>query len=112
MCFDKTGTLTEDGLDIFGVRPVFIDRNTSKLSFSRIVLAKDFEKLSPNIDSNKREAELKLHAEMHKTYSGRSIYDHTKLLPSEQMLESMATCHSITVVNGNTIGIRLLSFSD
>jgi len=22
MCFDKTGTLTEDGLDLYGVRPV------------------------------------------------------------------------------------------
>lgn len=22
MCFDKTGTLTEDGLDLYGVRPI------------------------------------------------------------------------------------------
>ena len=27
MCFDKTGTLTEDGLDILGARPVYIDKS-------------------------------------------------------------------------------------
>mgnify|MGYP000891381603 CR=1 FL=1 len=27
MCFDKTGTLTEEGLDLYGVRNVFVDKS-------------------------------------------------------------------------------------
>ena len=27
MCFDKTGTLTEDGLDLYGVRPITFDKS-------------------------------------------------------------------------------------
>ena len=36
--FDKTGTLTEDGLDIYGVRPVVLDtvRNEVKKLIIRI----------------------------------------------------------------------------
>lgn len=38
VCFDKTGTLTEDGLDIYGVRPVVLDtvRNEVKKLIIRI----------------------------------------------------------------------------
>jgi cation-transporting ATPase 13A3/4/5 len=101
MCFDKTGTLTEEGLDILGVRPVFVDRNTQKLSFAKMINIKDFEKLAPKIDDEKRDNELKLHAKVQK--SG-SLYESTRQLPSEQFLEAMATCHSLTIVNGTTIG--------
>lgn len=34
MCFDKTGTLTEEGLDIYGVRPVGFVKN--QLRFTKI----------------------------------------------------------------------------
>lgn len=30
MCFDKTGTLTEDGLNIFGLLPIFFMDNQIK----------------------------------------------------------------------------------
>ena len=30
MCFDKTGTLTEDGLDLYGLRPVTVEDSKNK----------------------------------------------------------------------------------
>ncbi len=34
MCFDKTGTLTEEGLDLWGIRPVIYSRKINSLKFS------------------------------------------------------------------------------
>lgn len=36
VCFDKTGTLTEDGLDIYGVRPVVLDTVRNETQFQKI----------------------------------------------------------------------------
>ena len=38
MCFDKTGTLTEDGLDLYGVRPVGYSQKKQKLHFKDLVV--------------------------------------------------------------------------
>lgn len=35
MCFDKTGTLTEEGLDMYGLRPVFYT-GPKAVKFARI----------------------------------------------------------------------------
>ena len=49
MCFDKTGTLTEEGLDLYGIRPVFRTRKAPR--FGEIVMdfnkdiPKDFEEI-------------------------------------------------------------------
>jgi cation-transporting ATPase 13A2 len=36
MCFDKTGTLTEEGLDMYGIRPIMYISN-KKIKFSKII---------------------------------------------------------------------------
>lgn len=38
MCFDKTGTLTEDGLDLYGVRPVGYSDRKKELHFEDLVM--------------------------------------------------------------------------
>jgi cation-transporting ATPase 13A3/4/5 len=49
MCFDKTGTLTEDGLDLYGVRPVGYSSKRKELHFEDIVMnIPDLAKLSSN----------------------------------------------------------------
>lgn len=98
MCFDKTGTLTEDGLDLLGVRPVYFDTLHNKLSFAKLV--KDSPKLSHKIDAGVRNTALQNYISLEKN----NLYSITKLLPSEQLLEIMATCHSLTFVKDSMIG--------
>jgi len=104
MCFDKTGTLTEDGLDLLGVRSVFFDKNTNKLNFTKLI--QETSKLSPPpMDSRRRTIELTNYMSVEGANSEKgSIYKNTGLLPSEQLLEIMAVCHSLTYVKETMIG--------
>lgn len=36
MCFDKTGTLTEEGLDMYGARPVCYESHPRKVKFASL----------------------------------------------------------------------------
>ncbi|KAG4304603.1 hypothetical protein PORY_001996 [Pneumocystis oryctolagi] len=77
MCFDKTGTLTEDGLDVFGIR--IVDVSSNKLG------------------------------EIHKESLTLPFYvsNYNDLSPSNRenaMLYTMATCHSLRLLNHNLIG--------
>ena len=83
MCFDKTGTLTEDSLDLYGVKPV------GKNSQSSVKFLKTVKKdVSNTMNKNKED---------------------TKKTSSHMMLELMATCHSLTFVRGVLLGNRALS---
>lgn len=89
VCFDKTGTLTEEGLDVLGLRVV----NRPAMRFSDIQLeptellpSAAFER-DPTVDYELRKAAL----------------------------YTMATCHSLRVVNGEAIGdpldIKMFEFT-
>ncbi|KAL8831560.1 MAG: hypothetical protein Q9191_000803 [Dirinaria sp. TL-2023a] len=89
VCFDKTGTLTEEGLDVLGLRVV----NRPAMRFSDIQLGPTellpsaaFER-DPTVDYELRKAAL----------------------------YTMATCHSLRVVNGEAIGdpldIKMFEFT-
>ncbi|GAT30654.1 P-type ATPase [Aspergillus luchuensis] len=75
ICFDKTGTLTEDGLDVLGVRIVDHNRRFSDL-LPKLCLA------SPTSYTN--------------SVQDMSRYNNT--------LYTMATCHSLRVVDGELLG--------
>ncbi|GKZ51553.1 hypothetical protein AbraIFM66951_006106 [Aspergillus brasiliensis] len=76
ICFDKTGTLTEDGLDVLGVRIVDHNRGFSKL-LPKMCLA-----YSTSSDTD--------------SIRDRSRYNNT--------LYTMATCHSLRVIDGELLG--------
>lgn len=78
MCFDKTGTLTEDGLDVLGVRVVSrpANRFTDILSDSSALLPGATYERDPTYDYNANKA----------------------------ILYTMATCHSLRVVDDEFIG--------
>ncbi|PYH94983.1 hypothetical protein BO71DRAFT_378573 [Aspergillus ellipticus CBS 707.79] len=76
ICFDKTGTLTEDGLDVFGVRIVNNDKRLSDL-LPGLAL-----NLPTSNDLN--------------TVRNTSKYNNA--------LYTMATCHSLRVVDGELLG--------
>ncbi|MCJ1310192.1 hypothetical protein MMC25_003853 [Agyrium rufum] len=89
VCFDKTGTLTEEGLDILGVRVV----ERPAMRFSEILTDADailpissYER-DPTIDYNKHKA----------------------------MLYTMATCHSLRIVDDQFVGdpleLKMFSFT-
>lgn len=81
MCFDKTGTLTEEGLDMYGVRGVFI--NSLKIV--------KFDDLDPNPQ--------KL---INGSNSNNNYFNFGD--PKLLLLEIMASCHGLTMVQGNLIG--------
>ena len=92
ICFDKTGTLTEDHLDIYGYRPIKIIKN----SFF-------FENFLENIDENLtnnfnhyREKMLNSNNPNWKSNKNNDI--------NSFFMECLATCHSLTKVNGKIIG--------
>ncbi|KAK5706799.1 hypothetical protein LTR97_001791 [Elasticomyces elasticus] len=78
MCFDKTGTLTEDGLDVLGVRVVSrpANRYSDLLTDSTSLLPGGQYERDPTIDYNANKA----------------------------ILYTMATCHSLRIVDGEFIG--------
>ncbi|KAG5440200.1 hypothetical protein PCANB_001769 [Pneumocystis canis] len=89
VCFDKTGTLTEDGLDVLGIRVV--EESSNRLG----KLHKDFLSL-PFYASN-----------------------YNNLAPTNKgnaMLYTMATCHSIRLLNNDLIGdsldLKMFNFTE
>ncbi|KAK4983511.1 hypothetical protein LTR50_007185 [Elasticomyces elasticus] len=78
MCFDKTGTLTEDGLDVLGIRVVHRPHNR----FSDILT--DCSALLPGA-----------------TYERDPTVDYNA---NKAILYTMATCHSLRVVDGEFMG--------
>ncbi|KAL9107562.1 MAG: hypothetical protein Q9227_007562 [Pyrenula ochraceoflavens] len=78
VCFDKTGTLTEDGLDILGVRAVRLP----EMSFSGLL--SEVPNLLPGA-----------------SYERDPTIDYQK---NKNILYTMATCHSLRLVDGELIG--------
>lgn len=78
MCFDKTGTLTEDGLDVLGVRVVSrpVNRFTDILTDIHELLPGATYERDPTLDYNANRA----------------------------ILYTMATCHSLRIVDDEFIG--------
>ena len=92
VCFDKTGTLTEDGLDLMGVVQVKQDEvhRESKNQESDDQSSKDekdFQAVAKDITIfSKLEREAK------------NLNNH------EKFLQGMATCHSLTTIDGKLSG--------
>ncbi|KKZ63182.1 hypothetical protein EMCG_02478 [[Emmonsia] crescens] len=78
VCFDKTGTLTEDGLDVLGVRVI----RQPDLRFSDLL--PESSSILPH-QSYERDPTVDYHA-------------------NRQILYTMATCHSLRMVDGELIG--------
>ncbi|KAL4505183.1 hypothetical protein ABPG72_016250 [Tetrahymena utriculariae] len=95
MCFDKTGTLTEEGLDMYGLRPIFYT-GPSKVKFAKLQ------------DETKRLGETKRYklngvAEQINLYGENNPY--TLIGDPEIILkECMASCHGLTKIKGELIG--------
>ena len=89
MCFDKTGTLTEDGLDVLGVRVVSRPNNRfiDILTESSTLLPGTAYERDPTMDYNANKA----------------------------ILYTMATCHSLRIVDDEFIGdpldLKMFEFS-
>ena len=72
-----------------------------KLGFMKLIKnAKDL-----NVTMTEEDKETELEHYMSLDPAGKtSVYKQTRMFPSEQMLEIMATCHSLTIVNNRMIG--------
>lgn len=69
-----------------------------KLSFAKLV--KDVIKLSPKVEQNDRTKALQNYIAL----DNETLYSKTRMFPSEQLLEIMASCHSLTYVKDSMIG--------
>lgn len=78
ICFDKTGTLTEDGLDVLGIRVAQgpVKRFSNILSNAHSLLPWPSDERDPTVDYEARKA----------------------------LLFTMATCHSLRVVDDELVG--------
>ena len=89
VCFDKTGTLTEDGLDVLGARIV-----TRCQGFSELLSETSEGFLTP-------------------ASSRDSAYDIEK---QKKIIYTMATCHSLRVVDdellGDPLDVKMFQFTD
>ncbi|KAJ5953419.1 hypothetical protein N7454_000315 [Penicillium verhagenii] len=89
VCFDKTGTLTEDGLDVLGARVV-----SNNQRFSDLLSETSTGLLLPSSVAN-------------------SPYDQEK---QRKIIYTMATCHSLRVVDGELLGdpldVKMFQFTD
>jgi len=72
------------------------------LSFTKLI--SDPQKLTANISEERREAEMKNYMLTEASMGKNSVYKKSQMFPSEQMLEIMATCHSLTMVEEDLIG--------
>ncbi|KAJ5610075.1 hypothetical protein N7510_006794 [Penicillium lagena] len=88
VCFDKTGTLTEDGLDVLGARTV-----VTKQRFSDLLSETSAGFLIPSQDAD-------------------TAYDLDK---QRKIVYTMATCHSLRVVDdellGDPLDIKMFQFT-
>ena len=113
MCFDKTGTLTEDGLDMLGIR-ISSKYEGFLILFIKISFINCFD-----IFNFKASNRIKLtgllqicpiyDSEVH-YYPGElspSILQEAKKDRSQMMIEIMATCHSLTSIQGEITGDAL-----
>ena len=87
ICFDKTGTLTEDHLDVHGFRPVKLVKGNATFD----AYMEECQNLSDSSFSYYKEK-----------MNGGSV-DKSKDLKL-LFMESIASCHSITKVNGKLVG--------
>ncbi|XP_046445093.1 polyamine-transporting ATPase 13A3-like isoform X2 [Daphnia pulex] len=85
ICFDKTGTLTEDGLDLWGVVPVVDGRRYIPPIRTPLKLSQALSTLRPH------------------DRSPSAVSYNFKLEPP-LLLMGMATCHSLTIIDGNLSG--------
>ncbi|KAL4505176.1 hypothetical protein ABPG72_016243 [Tetrahymena utriculariae] len=95
MCFDKTGTLTEEGLDMYGLRPVFYS-DPKSIKFARLL--EETAKLGSLklMKMNGNPEQLNLYGEGNPfTYFGD---------PEMVLKECMASCHGLTRIDGDLIG--------
>ena len=90
MCFDKTGTLTEDSLDLYGVRPA----QGAMYAFIHI---------KPTAIINILLYLPSLHHLLLISRFSPLVEDPCCLLPGP-MLYGMATCHSLTTIEGKLTG--------
>lgn len=90
LCFDKTGTLTEDGLDVLGVRVV--QRPSNRFSD----ISNDTSELLPGA-----------------TYERDPTVDYNA---NKAILYTMATCHSLRVVDdefvGDPLDLKMFQFTN
>jgi cation-transporting ATPase 13A2 len=92
ICFDKTGTLTEDHLDIFGFRPTKLDKDGIFNFDNFISNCKNMQTSSYEYYKQKAEnPEIASKRNKNKDLNGFFV-------------ESLASCHGITRVNGKIIG--------
>jgi cation-transporting P-type ATPase 13A2 len=101
ICFDKTGTLTEDHLQLYGFRPINFDRSQNKFVFDFFLNDLDsFVNEGYNFQKNYL-------AHKDELPNSDTIFqrkdDKIKML-RVLFTECLATCHSITRVNGKLIG--------
>ncbi|EGR30929.1 hypothetical protein IMG5_120940 [Ichthyophthirius multifiliis] len=90
MCFDKTGTLTEEGLDMYGIRPVIYQKQ-NKIKFI---------KLQTEIKYNYQEKQI----DFGKIFGKENAFFQIQRDTENTFLECMASCHSLTRVKGEIIG--------
>ena len=91
LCLDKTGTLTEDKFEIYGFRPIYINKEGN---FCFCDLEKTANKLS-----NKA---FEYYKQKDKTKKKNKNEDLNQFF-----IECIATCHSATKYNGKIIGNQL-----
>ncbi|EAR99959.2 E1-E2 ATPase family protein (macronuclear) [Tetrahymena thermophila SB210] len=95
MCFDKTGTLTEEGLDMYGVRPICYN-SPNNVKFLKLV--EDTKDLGKN-----KKVKLSTIAEDESIYGEQNPFSFVGD-PEIVLKECMASCHGITRVKGELIG--------
>uniref|UniRef100_A0A1I8I5Z0 Cation-transporting ATPase n=1 Tax=Macrostomum lignano TaxID=282301 RepID=A0A1I8I5Z0_9PLAT len=88
VCFDKTGTLTEDGLDLWGVLPTEGD------TFAQPVRSCSQIQLLSSPPAKPCRSRGRQHPQVHQPDS----------LASSPFLEAMATCHTLTRIEGELSG--------
>jgi len=88
LCLDKTGTLTEENLEIFGFRPILINKEGDF----------DFGDLETSTNKLSRRA-FEYYKE--KSKSGKKSKNEDL---NQFFIECMATCHTATIYDGKVIG--------
>jgi len=73
-----------------------------KLNFSKVI--RNTVQLIPQIDPKDKINELENYIRIESQSQKNNLYSTTKLFPSEQLLEIMASCHSLSMVNNTLIG--------
>lgn len=101
VCFDKTGTLTEDHLQLYGFRPINFDQFRNKFVFENFLndlenFVSEGYKFQKNFLAN--------NDEIQKSDNNFQRKDQKIQMLRVLFTECLATCHSITRVNGKLIG--------